>query len=150
MKTTMRILTVLLAALLLFGLCACGSKNATELIGSNDAGKTNSGNSGKTSTAQSAADLAEADKAMLEGKGYIVYKYTSYLEGYDAALKVESGSVKAYLYAYNNDGDGVHIYYFKTEQLAMTAYNNSDDAVKPSYKLKGVRLLLNDTTGLFD
>ena len=149
MKTTMRILTVLLTALLLLGLCSCGKKSADDWIGSGETSNTGSGKSSESSTNQ-VLELAESDKTMLEGNGYTVFKYTAYLESYDAALKVESGSLKAFLYAYNNDGDGVTIYYFKTPQLAKTAYDNSDDAVKPAYRLKDVRLFLEDTTGLFD
>lgn len=139
MKTLTKILVLVMAMLALTAFAACGGDGG-------NGGNGNGGN-GTTWTKQQSDD----DIAMLKSHGYNCESYfTNYLDGFEAALKAESGSLKAYLFTYNDDGNAAYIYYFKTESNAKKCYDQLDSETKPSYKLKNNRLLLNDTTGLFD
>ena len=133
MKNTMKILAMLLAVVLMLGLCACGNG------GGNDTGK----NSGVSDT-KKAVELCKKDEAYLKEQGYTTFVYSSYLDSYAAKLGVDVGNLVRVTNAYNDDGDSMLIYYFKTESAAQTCYNKSPD----NYKLVGFRVVYGDPQNL--
>ena len=90
---------------------------------------------------------AATEEEYLVAKGYTVSVSFGSYSIFDEQFNVEYGSVKGYLYAYN-DYNAIHIYYFEDEMVAQTAYDNIDDA--DDYTVKGNEIFAGDTSGLFD
>lgn len=90
---------------------------------------------------------AATEEEYLVAKGYTVSVSFGSYSIFDEQFNVEYGSVKGYLYAYN-DYNTIHIYYFEDEMVAQTAYDNIDDAY--NYTVKGNEIFAGDTSGLFD
>lgn len=121
--------------------------------GGTDGGNTDNGNGGTTASApatdkktqtKAASDLCKSDKQMLQDNGYSVYDYNStfYAQNVEGDIGAESGSLAAYLDAYENaDGHQITVYYFLTEAQAQACLSGKDS----SYKVVGIRLVCNDT-----
>ena len=139
MKILKKLMVLLMAALALSTLFACDYIESALKGGDSDSGS-------QTYTVQQSDD----DVAMLEAKGYTCSYYKNDLEVMEDSIHADSGTVKAWVYAYNSDGDGVQIYYLATAKDAKNCYNKINDIAKSAYKVKGNKLLYNDTTGLFD
>ena len=133
MKNTMKILAMLLAVVLMLGLCACGNG------GGNDTGK----NSGVSDT-KKAVELCEKDEAYLKEQGYTTFVYSSYLDSYASELGADVADLVRVTKAYNDDGDSMMVYYLKTEAQAKACYEKDTS----SYKLVGTRLVSGDPQGL--
>lgn len=137
MEKAMRILALLLAIAAVFALCACGA----EPISTDKGG---SSGTSKPGQAKSAKEQCDEDEKFLKDNGYYIYVYSSYLDSYESKLGAESGSLARVVNAYNDNGDGMLIYYFKTEAQAKVVYNK-DTA---NYKLSGIRVVYGDPEGL--
>ena len=135
MKNTKRIVALLLAVMMMAALCACGNG------GGNTGGDT--GNSGVSDT-KKAVELCEKDEAYLKEQGYTTFVYSSYLDSYAAKLGADVGDLVRVTNAYNDDGDSMLIYYFKTEAQAKACYEKDTSA----YKLVGTRVVYGDPQGL--
>ena len=132
MKNTMKILAMLLAVMMIVALCACGG---------NTGGDT--GNSGVSDT-KKAVELCEKDEAYLKEQGYTTFVYSSYLDSYASKLGADVGDLVRVTNAYNDDGDSMLIYYFKTEAQAKACYEKDTSA----YKLAGTRVVYGDPQNL--
>ena len=133
MKKTKRILAALLAAALMLGLCAC-------------AGTAESGSEKKegVSNSKKSIEICNNDEAYLKEQGYTTFVYSAYLDSYAAEFGVDVETLVRALKAYNNDGDQMMIYYFKTEDQARTAYEKDTS----DYKLVGIRVVQGDPQNL--
>ena len=136
MKKTVKILAIILAALFVLGLCACGSNDEKE---SGESTK----NSG-TSDLKKAVELCESDEKFLQQQGYTTYVYSSYLDSYAAELGVDVKDLVRIINAYDNDGNHMLVYYFKTESQAKSVYQKDTS----SYKLVGTRVVYGDPENL--
>ena len=132
MKTEKRLLAALLTALLALALCSCG------LFGGKG-GDAGGEDGGKSPTAK-AVELCETDEAYLKENGYTCYVYSSYLDSYAAELGADVSDLVRVTKAYNDDGDSMLVYYFKTEAQAKTVYEKDTSA----YKLAGTRVVSGD------
>ena len=133
MKNTKRILAMLLAVMMMAALCACGGNTGSD-----------TGNSGGVSDTEKAVELCKSDEAYLKEQGYTTFVYSSYLDSYAAKLGVDVGDLVRVTNAYNDDGDSMLIYYFKTEAQAKACYEKDTS----SYKLVGTRVVYGDPQGL--
>ena len=135
MKNTMKFLAMLLAVVLMLGLCACGNG------GGNTGGDT--GNSGVSDT-KKAVELCKSDEAYLKEQGYTTFVYSSYLDSYASELGADVADLVRVTKAYNDDGDSMMVYYLKTEAQAKACYEKDTS----SYKLVGTRVVSGDPQGL--
>lgn len=133
MRNTKKILAILLAVMMLASLCACGLTTGSE-----------SGNSDGVSDTKKAVDLCKSDEAYLKEQGYTTFVYSSYLDSYASQIGANVGDLVRVTNAYNDDGDRMLIYYFKTEAQAKACYQKDTSA----YKLAGTRVVYGDPQGL--
>lgn len=133
MKNTKRILAMLLAVMMMAALCACGGNTGSD-----------TGKSDGVSDTKKAVELCKSDEEYLKEQGYTTFVYSSYLDSYAAKLGVDVGDLVRVTNAYNNDGDSMLIYYFKTEDQAKACYQKDTSA----YKLAGTRVVYGDPQGL--
>lgn len=128
MRNIARVLTLILAVALLFGLCACSA-------GSGDSGK-----NGESASSSKAIELCKSDEAYLKEQKYTTFVYSSYLDSYAAKLAVDVSELVRVTKAYNDDGDEMMIYYFKTEDMAKACYDKNP----ADFKVVGLRLVSGD------
>ena len=151
-----KLLLIVIALLLIFVLVSCGG-DTEEASGSNSNSSTPSTNSTPSSDPSSSGDFSKQavkdDRALLEGHSYEVYTYyasSTNLSYAESQISAKTGTLKAYLYAYDSDGHGIYIYYLNNENDAKDCYDAQSESVKSAYRLEGNKLFLNDTTGLFN
>ena len=145
---------IIVALLLVFAFVSCGGD--AENSGGND-NSTPSANSTPSSTPSASGDFSKQvvkdDRAFLEEHSYEVRTYyasTTSLSYAESQIDAKEGTLQAYLYAYDNDGHGIYIYYFSNSSDAKYCYDAQSESVKSAYRLDGTKLFLNDTTGLFN
>ncbi|MBQ7171208.1 MAG: hypothetical protein IJR89_02905 [Clostridia bacterium] len=131
MKKARTLFAALLAVALLLGLCACGEEEG-------------SGKKDDAGDLKSAIALCEQDETYLKEQGYTTIVYSAYLDSYAAEFGVDVKTLARAMKAYNNDGDKMMVYYFRTEAQAKAAYEKDASA----YKLVGIRVVQDDPQNL--
>ena len=143
-----RIAALLLAALMLLPLCACGSNggsgNDAALNGfgdlPGDGGADDNGGGG-----ESEEPLWRKDEAILTAQGYNVSYTTSNLYAFEDVVKAESGALSGIVTAtHNKEGVVINIYYFKSEDQASKSFASLDQ----NFKLVGPRIIHGDRDDL--
>ena len=138
MKRTRTVIALLLQALMLLSLCACGNGS------NNEGGKSECGKSEGGVSASNPVELCKSDEEYLKEQGYTTFIYSSYLDSYASKLGVEVDALVRVTNAYNDNGDSMLIYYFKTADQAKTCYEKDTSA----YKLAGLRVVYGDPQNL--
>ena len=136
MKKTVKILSIICAALMILSLCACGAATGT-----GNGGTDNSG-----SNDEKAETMWAKDAKTLENAGYTTHLYTSRatLSGYELGLKTGEGSLVAYITATKTGGATVTAYYFASATVAAEKHAKSSGGT-----LKGeIALIYGDTEKL--
>ena len=148
MKKLKKILTIVLVLIISLTLFACEGA----ILGfGGKSGKVSKSGCSRSKSSSTKAEQMEKDESLLKSNGYTVYSYSSHLEKYDENFNVPSGSLIGLINASNSDqGTAVTIYYFKNSSLAEQAFKNIRTSVTSAYKLRGNRIFLSDTTGLFN
>ena len=122
----------------------------TSVVTTDSAAGNNGGSESGTTPKQKANELYKSDEAMLKDKGYTVYDY-SYNCAYEGGkFGAESGDILRYMYAYDDDGNNIRIYYCKSEEIASSgaAYIMNDPDHYYEYKAVGIRIVREDPQNL--
>ena len=127
-----KLTAILLAAIMLFALCACGAT-----------GK--GGEGGEDSAANDVENEWDKDFDLLMDQGYSVNLIGSNLFSYESSINAPSGSLARLISATNEkEGVAILIYYFKSKQQAADCFKDLD----PVYKNVGIRIVHGDRDNL--
>ena len=136
MKKTVKILSIICAALMILSLCACGAAN-----GEKDA--ETSEKSTEFESNQEELTEIERDKKVLKNAGFSpfwTYTDRETLSGYEEGMGFEKGSLVARLEAFRPGYDIVIAYYFVSTDFAERYAQNGDGVARGTALIYGDRL----------
>ena len=148
MKIRQRLTALLLAALMLLSLAACGSNGSSEDAapgGFGDLpGEVGADDNGGGSD-ESEEPLWRKDEAILMEQGYNVSYTTSNLYAFEDVVHAESGALSGIVTAtHDTEGVVINIYYFKSEEQAAKSFG----ALDQNFKQVGPRIVHGDRDNL--